>query len=765
MKKRNQSSLWSARWISAPWAKVNPEPEFSLAEMFGGQRAPQQPVSQRLKPAVVFERHFNVDRVQSGHLSLTAQGIYQAYLNDQPVSQALFAPDYTAYGQCLQYQTYDVTPLLHDGENTLKIVVADGWYAGRISVQGGSAQFGDQLALLAELVVIDFGGHQQIIASDEQFEIGTGKWQYADIQIGEKQDLRLTNHIEQAQAATVIDADYSRLTLQAGPQVQRQAFLNPTKIWREGDAWIVDFGQVLVGRVRLTTMLNTGQQITIAHSEVLDEAGHFFTNIVGRNKDQTDVFIGRGRVDVMEPDFTFHGFRYAKISGLAQLSAKDLVAVVIHSDLQPTGQITTSDPRINRLLTNVRWSQRGNMLSIPTDCPQRERVGWTGDMQVFAPASTFYYDTEAFIRRWLAAVRIDQQPDGEIIDYSPAPKDFYKSVEFTGSLSSAGWGDAIIMVPWTLYQRFGDVGVLQENYQAMKRWHEFAVHSAAGDKTGDARFLWDTKFHYGDWMLPSIMAATKGNPMATSEATKDVVATAFLAHHSDLLAKIADLLGDDPTPYTTYATNVRRAFTDTFVTDTGLTADYQGCYVLALAFDMVPEALKTRLVSRLVALIHANCDCLDTGFLSVPYLLDVLVDNGEADLAKKVFLQDQCPSWLYEVDQGATTIWETWAGIQPDGTVAPFSFNHYAMGCVLDWFVRKVVGLQAMAPGYQRVLIQPQVDVVKDFKVAYQTRHGQISVTKQDHQLTVSVPNAIEAEIQLPGQQSVTVVGTRSFHY
>lgn len=763
---RNTKKAWKGRFITSSFSRVNVEPEFSLNDMFSGKKIEQLPVETRLKPPVVFTKTFKLTITpEMATLYITSLGIYQAYLNGHLVTDALFAPDYTAYNKILQYQTYEIASLLHIGENKLQVVVADGWYAGRVSVQGGSAQFGDKLALLADIEVRDINGTVKTFGTDTTFSASTSKWRYADIQIGEKQDLRLTDQSQDIEAATILETDYTRLIPQSGPQVRRLDEIEASRVWREGNAWIVDFGQVLVGRVRLTTAITYGQLITMDHSEVLDREGHFFKNIIGRNKDQHDEFIGRGQRETIEPDFTFHGFRYVRITGISQLSHFDIKAEVIFSDMPETGEIRTSDPQINRLLENVRWSQRGNMLSIPTDCPQRERVGWTGDMQVFASASTFYYDTSEFIRRWLKSVRADQQADGEIVDYSPAPKEFFESSDFTGSLSSAGWGDAIIMVPWTLYQRYGGITILRENFQAMLRWHNYAIKSAAGDKQDDTQYLWDTKFNYGDWMMPSIMAETGGNPMATSEATRDLIGTAFLAHTSELLAKIAVIIGEESQPFANYAAHVRAAFTKYYMKAGRLKRDYQGCYVLALAFKLVPEDQNKILVDRLVTLIHTNKDRLDTGFLSVPYLLDVLVEHGQTALAKTLFLQTQCPSWLYEVEKGATTIWETWSGIAPDGTVGKFSFNHYAMGCVLDWFIRDVIGLNASTPGYKTIMIAPRVDLVDEFNLNFRSPQGLITISRHDGKLTVQSPDGVLATLSLNGKAPVTFRGTQTVAY
>lgn len=756
---KNSKELWIGRWISADGGLVSNEPEFTLEEMFSGKMKPQLPVEERLHPVLYFKKVFQLDTaVQTAHLMMTSQGIYQAYINGQKVTDAIFTPDYTDYNDFLMYQTYDVTKLLTVGENVLAVEVADGWYAGRISVQGGSAQFGNQLALLADLVVVDEAGAEKIIGTDNSFTVGTGQHRYADIQIGEKQDLRLasdwkTNTTLFEKNAFEIEANYTRLSPQEGPFVYRQETLPAQKLWKEHESWIVDFGQVIAGRVRMTAELSSGQKVVLEHAEALDKNGLFFKNIIGRNKDATDVFIGRGQKETIEPDFTFHGFRYVKITGLTQVELSDIEAIAIYSDMEKTGSLTTSHAKVNQLLSNILWSQKGNMLSIPTDCPQRERVGWTGDMQVFAPASTFYMNTEAFIKRWLKSVRINQKENGEIMDYSPAPADAAKSVEFTGSYSSAGWGDAIVMVPWTLYERYGHVSTLEENYDALLRWFEFSKQSAAGDKIGMARYIWDTKFHYGDWMFPSYMME-EPNPMRTAEETKDLVATAFLAHSAELLAQISDILGKESESFRSYANQVKRAFNEYFVTSEGqLTSDFQGCYVLALAFEMVPTKAKPALVSRLVEKIHENGNRLDTGFVSIPYLLDVLCQNGQEELAKTLFFQEECPSWLYEVNQGATTIWESWAGIQPDGTVGEFSFNHYAFGCVLDWIIRETVGLQATSPGYQSILIKPSVEIVKDFEFSYQTGYGHVRIQKKDKQWHIDIPEQITASVDVSAVQ------------
>ena len=743
------SRAWHARWIEPDQPDVTEEPKFSLADMFenGGKMPEQAPVEERLHPSRLLKRVFTLPEgeIARAELHMTAHGVYEALINGKPVSSDLLAPGYTSYASLLEYQSYDVTSLVNAGSagNVWGVVLADGWWAGRIATPGDSCQFGNRLAVLGELEVAYADGSVVRVCTDERFVGSTGKWEYADICIGEKQDLRLedaawasSSNVEGWTPVCVVDEGFDNLRPQAAPPVQAGSELAVASWWREDDGLILDFGQVLVGHVRLACYLGDGQELRLRHAEALDEHGKFFMNIQGRNKDQTDVYVGRGSSELLEPHFTFHGFRYVKLNGWDEelqgaFDPTCAAAVATWTAMKQTGHIVTSDPRVNRLLENVMWSQRGNMLCIPTDCPQRERAGWTGDAQVFAPTATFFMDVRGFFERWLECVKADQQESGEVLDYSPAPKAYWDCLDFTGSLSSSGWGDAIVLVPWTLYERYGDTSVLKNCYDAMLRWHEFCEKSAAGDKKGLDCYVWDTKFHYGDWMFPSYMMGPDApGPMGTAKATADVVATAFLAHTTDVLSKIAHVLGDEEraSDLEFYAQRVREAFAARFSLGGGaLTSEFQGSYVLALAFEMLPEAERQKAADHLADKLVSNGERLDTGFLSVPYLLDVLGKYGYGKLAERVFFQDACPSWLYEVDRGATTIWESWAGIQPDGTVGAYSFNHYAFGCVADWFVRTVAGLKAAAPGFTEFEVAPHpIGGLTSCDVEYESAAGKI---------------------------------------
>lgn len=773
--KMREPRAWRAHWIEPVQEDVVEEPPFSLADMFtpGAKMPEPTPPEERLHPSPLLKRVFTVrGQVMRAMLHITAHGLYQARINGSLVTDAIFTPDFTSYEKILMYQIYDVTDLVREGENVWTVVLADGWWAGRISVQGDSRQFGKRLALLGELELTYADGTTGTVCTDDSFRCSTGKYVYADIQIGEKQDLRLEKSgwdteisCEGWQPVSVVAAGPERLVPQMGPQVVRREVLTCSKLWNEGDALVADFGQVIAGRVQLTCALAEGQVLTLEHAEALDAAGHFFKNIVGRNKDAVDVFVGRGSTETLEPDFTFHGFRYVRITGWhGDFDPSCIRAVALRSDLTEVGSLETSDERVNQLISNVLWSQRGNMLSIPTDCPQRERMGWTGDIQVFAPTGCFFMDLDVFLTRWLDQVMADQLENGEIVDYSPMPASAREQVGFIGSRSSAGWGDAIVLVPWELYRQYGDVSVLARCYDAMLAWHDHCVESAAGDKDGDDRYIWDTVFHYGDWMLPSMLAGPDASPLDGARMTKDVVATCYLAHTTDVLAEISELLGHTgaASEQRIYASRVRAAFSKRFYRGDGaMSVELQGCYVLPLAFNMLPEVERQAVADHLADMVHANGCRLDTGFLSVPYLLDVLGRYGHEDLAEDLFWQSECPSWLYEVDHGATTIWENWANVAPDGTVGAFSFNHYALGCVAEWIVRYVGGLGIVEPAYRSFEVAPHfIRGLSHVNLTHRISAGTIKLSWRiegaGHRVELSVPKGCEAHVVLPDMPEQT---------
>ena len=769
---------WLASWVEPEQQKAVEEEEITIQDIFsGGLKAESlEERTKNLRPPQLLRRKFTTNKsVKKARLYITSHGIYKLELNGRKLGDHDFAPDFTAYNVHLQYQTYDVTEFINEGSNVLGIVLADGWYIGRIQLTGHSCQYGNKLGVLLQLEIEAEDGTKEIITSDEEFVSSPGPWQYADLFIGESYDARLYQpkwscaEFEAKDWSPVRRVEYSlgNLTAQYGPVVKAMEEIDPVKIQFEEDGGqVIDFGQVIAGRVRIQLNVPKGTKIIFEHSEVLDENGKFFMNIMGRNKDQTNFYIANGEGgETYEPSFVFHGFRYVRVTGHSTpIQKEDVKAVVLYSDMEITGNFTCSDERLNRLQKNIQWSQKTNMLSIPTDCPQRERAGWTGDLQVFVPTAAFNMDVLSFLTRWLVDVRMEQFPDGQIANYVPTGKYYVNESESSfGTLSSAGWGDAIIIAPWVLYERYGDKRILAENYDAMTKWLKFVQKTAESEipdslkgeldesRLNRQKYLWNTGFHFGDWLIPSM-----SDPIESALKTKELVATCFYANSAALLAKISKILGkDEPASiYEDLNRQIRKAFEDEYIDKNGrVSSPTQGIYILALQMNMVSDKKRPLVVNQLIQLITENGYKLDTGFLSIPYLMDVLCKEGHSETAYRLLYQTECPSWLYEVENGATTIWESWSAIAPDGTVGHMSFNHYAFGCIGDWLYRYIAGINIDEPGYKTSIIEPHTDCgLTSAAAEINTKYGKLSSswTKVDNRVTLTV--------QVPANTAATVV-------
>lgn len=783
-------SDWSARWVRPVQQSTEIE-RYSLGDALSGTGGPWTPPEERLRPPLRVRQSFVVERTPArARLYVSARGLYEAELNGAVVGDEVLAPGYDSYAHRTSFQVYDVTEAITTGANVVGLTIADGWFAGRIGLTGSSANYGDHLEAVWQLELNHDDGSVETVVSGEGGRSAPGPWRYADLFVGESYDSRLelsgwsTPGFDDSTWSPVeVREEPTTIVPFTGEPVRRVLELTTSLLTAPNGDVVVDLGQVIAGRIRIDFDLQAGSEIVLEHSEVLDADGNFFNNIMGPNKEQTDRVIAAGGPQTFEPAFTFHGFRYVRVTGVPKLRAEDVTGVVIASDLRGAGSFVTSDARLNRLHENVMWSQRGNFLSIPTDCPQRERAGWTGDLQVFIPAATTNQHVLGFVERWLANARADQHSDGQIPMVVPDIPSLADGGMGIGA-SSAAWGDAIVIVPHVLYRRYGDAAVLRENYDAMVRWVEYQIEVAERDlperldaaaltDADRARhaLLWNTGFHFGDWLAPSTLleGSLAESAMVAPMRTGELVASMFHANSLTLLAEIAGVLGrtDDQDRYATRAAAVRRAFTEEYVAADGtIAANLQGPYVNALAFDMVPDELRPKLVGKLVELVHAAGDHLDTGFVSVPYLLDVLWDAGERDLARRLLNQDTVPSWLYEVDRGATTIWEAWAAIAPDGTVSPMSMNHYAFGCVDDWMFRRIAGIRELEPGFRAARIEPDLECGLEWvDASHETPYGTIAVswrlTQQGAELTVEVPSGTTAELVLGG--SVEHVGPGSF--
>ncbi|MGA4544180.1 family 78 glycoside hydrolase catalytic domain [Uniformispora flossi] len=707
-------------------------------------------------PCPVVQRDFVIPGpVRSARLYASALGVYEAALNGVRVGDDVLAPGWTPYDKRLRYQTYDVTALLTTGTNRLSATLADGWYRGRLGFEGKRALYGERLALLAQLEVTCEDGTVLVVATADD-----GTWRAADGPIrrsslydGETHDARAVP--EAWHGVRAVDFDLARLSAPSGPPVRRTEELAPVAVSvSSSGATILDFGQNLVGRLRITVDGDAGREVVLRHAEVLQD-GELATGPL-RTAEATDRYILRGGgPEIWEPRFTFHGFRYAEITGWpGEFDPADVRAVVIHSDMTRTGHFTCSDDLVNRLHENAVWSMRGNFLDVPTDCPQRdERLGWTGDIQAFAPTACQLYDGAGFLESWLTDLALEQGDDGTVPFIVP-------SAAASGSgIPTAAWGDAATIVPWTLYLRYGDAGVLHAQFASMRGWVDKVAELAGPD------LLWNTGFQFGDWLDPS---APPEQPQA-GKTPPDVVATAYFARSADIVAKAAQVLGrdEDAARYGELAARVRAAFQAEYTTANGrVIPDAQTAYALALQFDLLPHAgQRARAADRLAALLRENGHRIGTGFVGTPLMCDALADNGHLDAAYRLLLQQECPSWLYAVTQGATTIWERWDSLRPDGTLNPggmTSFNHYAFGAVVDWLYRTVAGLDAAEPGYRRLRIAPRPGGgLTHAHADLRTPYGKASVSWEQSDdvvaVTAVVPPNTSADVELPDGRRLVV--------
>jgi alpha-L-rhamnosidase len=697
-------------------------------------------------------------------LHATAHGIFEAYLNGQLVSDDVLSPGWTSYEWRLRYRSYDVTSLLQ-ATSVLGIALGNGWFRGRLGWSGGRAFYGDELAALAQLEIEFSDGHRQMIITDESWTAGPSAVISNDLYDGETIDARRQSDAwlqpgfshEDWTGVHAGKIDFATLTPYISPPVRRHEELQPIKIWTSpAGKTLVDFGQNLVGWLRLNVRGPADTTITVRHAEVLehDELG---TRPL-RTAKATDRFILSGGDDVFEPTFTFHGFRYAEVQGWpGELAIDAITAVVVSSELQRTGEFECSDELLNQLHRNVVWGMRGNFLDVPTDCPQRdERLGWTGDIAVFAPSAAYIFDVEHFLREWLANVTAEQRAANGLVSY--VVPDVLKYVNHPSHFplpeSTAIWSDAAVWVPWALWQAYGNRQVLSDQFGSMVA-HVRRVESLLSP-TG----LWDTGFQFGDWLDPTAPPDQPG----LSKADNGVVATACLYRDARILTDTATLLGrsHEAEHFADLAGRTRAAFHDHYVNDDGtIHSDVETAYTLAIVFGLLDQETAELAGKRLAELVSESGYHIQTGFAGTPYIMDALSTTGHAADAYRLLLQRECPSWLYPVTMGATTIWERWDSMLPDGTINPgqmTSFNHYALGAVADWIHRSIGGIAPLEPGYSKVLINPQPGGgIRWARSSLETRHGTISVSwSQDYggpiELDIAVPDGVTALVQLPGR-------------
>ena len=728
----------------------------------------EDPDSDERRPPLVRRSFALGARPDRARLYVSAHGVYEVEINGARVGREALAPGWTVYPSRLRYATYDVTDLLVPGENVIGSWLGDGWYRGRLGWRGGFRNvFGNDIGLIAQLELVRDDGSIETIATDDSWRCTPGPIITSGNYDGETYDARSElpgwsspgfddSEWERAQAR---HRDPSTLVAPTGPPVRcTQEVLPVEVITSPSGARILDFGQNLVGRVRFTVSGAAGQTVVLKTAEVLQE-GELYTRPL-RDAKSTDRYTLAGREsETWEPRFTIHGFRYLQVEGWpgdldAAVERGDLVARVYHSDMERTGWFECSDPSITRLHENVVWGMRGNFVDIPTDCPQRdERVGWTGDIQVFAPTATFLYDCAGFLDSWLRDVAIEQLPDGTVPWYVPV---IPAHAAWTPIKPGAVWGDVAVLTPWSVYERFGDLGILARQYESAKAWVDLV------DRIAGESHLWNTGLQLGDWLDP---AAPPQDP-ADAKTDRYLVATAYFSWSARRLAASASALGRDRDAqrYTDLAEAVRQAFLGEYATGPArLSSDAQTAYALAIRFGLVADDEAEAMGARLSELVALAGNRIATGFAGTPVVSDALSMTGNVDRAYDLLMERGCPSWLYALDQGATTIWERWDALLPDGTVNPgtmTSFNHYALGAVADWMHRVVAGLAAAEPGYRRILFRPRPGGgLTSASARHETPYGTASIgwvlTDGELRVSVTVPTGTTALLDLEGSQQI----------
>ncbi|WP_141822026.1 alpha-L-rhamnosidase [Humibacillus xanthopallidus] len=722
--------------------------------------------------APLFRRELSLDRghgeVDRAVLHISSLGVHEAFIDGVPVGPDVLSPGWSAYEWRLRFATHDVTELVRDG-SVLSVCVGNGWWRGRLGFMGARALYGDRLGLIAQLELTFDDGHEQVVATDSSWTAGPSDTLADDLYDGQTIDagrrpIDLTWHLP----VVPLPFDTGVLTPYLGPRVVRHEVLRARRIWTSPSGrTLVDVGQNIVGWVRCTVQGPRGQEVRLRHAEVLED-GELGVRPL-RDAQATDRFVLSGGVDHFEPSMTFHGFRYVEVTGWpGDLTDDDLEIVVVHSDLVRTGTFACSDPLLSRFHENVVWGTRGNMLDLPTDCPQRnERLGWTGDLAVFAPTAAYLFDVEGFLADWLVDLALEQEhADGfvpnvvpDVLKLMPHPP------QFPPPESTAVWSDAAVWVPWALYEAYGDRVVLERQLPSMLA-HLRRVQSLLSP-TG----LWDKGFQFGDWLDPD------APPDAPWKAKADpaVVATACLHRSARLVARAAEVLGlaAEQREATALADRVRGAFVEHYVgADGTVRSDCVTAYALAICFDLLDARDEERAGQRLAELVAQGGHRIATGFAGTPFVTDALTRTGHLDDAYALLLQTECPSWLYAVTMGATTVWERWDSMLPDGKVNPgemTSFNHYALGAVADWMHRTVLGIAPAEPGYAAVRFAPRPGGGLTWcEGALDTRHGRVGLrweqTTDGLVVTTDVPEGVHALLSLPDGTEVDVPAGRVTH-
>jgi len=723
------------------------------------------------KPSVYLRTTFDVSKpVKRATMHATALGLYVCHINGSKVGNYVFSPEFTDYNTRVYYQTFDVTGMLRQGGNGIGITLGQGWYAGFVGLYDFQKYGTDPFALL-QLNIEYEDGSSSFIATDESWKASCGPIVSSDLIMGETYDARLETvgwnefgFRDSGWLEPSVNFDYKGyLDAQCGPDIQVTLKLKPRKITRMAPRkYIVDMGQNMVGRIVLKLPENAewGNRMTIRHGEVLTREGELYTDNL-RNTKQLDVYIANGSGnETYAPTFTFHGFRYVEIDGYpGDLREDSLIGEVIHSAMDVTGHIETSDAMVNRLFGNILWTQRGNFLSVPTDCPQRdERAGWMGDAQIYSFTASFNMEVASFFKKWMIDVEDAQKPTGAFTDVSPHLP--YSTISAYPLVGSSGWADAGVVIPWNMYRIYGDRRILERHYDAMSRWIRY------NEMMHPRHIRWNRP-QYGDWLsLPTadLVDEKHGNTRygAFSTTPLEVFGTAYYAYVVGMMQDIAAILGktEDERKFARLHEEIKSAFNREFVSeDARIKGNTQTAYAMALFMDLLPEDKREQAARHLVGRIEIEDWHITTGIHGIRFLLPVLSEYGYDDVAYRLLQQDTYPSWMYTIHEGATTIWERWDGWTEEKgfqNTLMNSFNHYALGAVGEWMYRYMGGIYPAEPGYKKIVVRPRIhERLRKADVSYRCIKGLIEskwemTEKGELEMEVTIPPNAVGEVFVP---------------
>lgn len=719
----------------------------------------------------VFRRKLTTEckRIVLARAYVTCCGVYELEVNGQKAGDAFLAPGWTSYHNRLQYQTYDITALLISGEcreNLIKITVGNGWYKGYLNGDGGNCFYGDRTAVLAMIRVVYDDGSVQITGTDRDWEVTTESIRASELYHGETQDFSYENGQETVPAMLFEGTENAREVQIVAQQTEPIRIVRKIpakrKLMTPRGELVIDFGQNMAGFVEVKLPELAGEVLRIYHAETLDKEGNFYTDNL-RTAKSTDVYIYSERETgrVVHPHFTYHGFRYIRLEGVDEnVDIGCFTACVLHTDMERTGYFTCDHELVQRLQDNIEWGQRSNFVDIPTDCPQRdERLGWTGDAQIFCRTAMYQFNTALFYKKWLRDMAVESDDIQGIPQMVPG---------FMGaSQGTSVWGDSAVIIPWTLYQVYGDTAVLREQYPTMRRWVDYITNACGED------VLWMNGFQRGDWLG---LDGDESLHSMSGGTDKNLVANAYYAYSCRIVRDTARILDrrEDECRYGALYDRIVEELNREYVTPNGrLVSETQTACVLLLHFNLLKEEYRKRVVRLLEENLNRHHGHLTTGFVGTAYLCHVLTENGKQNLAENLLLTEDYPGWLYAVKKGATTVWERWNSILPNGDFDESgmnSLNHYSYGAIGDWLYRKVAGIDQLESGYKKILIRPALTKgLSEVKASYHSMYGEISshIRCKDGRISVDVviPANTTAVLELPEQSGKIETGSGHWHY